>query len=110
MFIVQMQAIDDLLIEVLLSIEDAADTRIPQLKTFIPSKKNNNISNWHSEHKYYRDKAQFWRSVWLSAGRPQNGQLHILMRRTRNVYHLHIRISLATSIDGHQDNIPSYFD
>ena len=83
--------IDDLMIEVLLSIEDAADTHIPQLKTFISSKKNSNISNWNSELNCYRDKAQFWRSVWLSAGRPQNGQLHILMRRTHNIYPLHIR-------------------
>ena len=36
--------IDDLMIEVLLSIEDGADTHIPQPKTFISSKKNSNIS------------------------------------------------------------------
>ena len=75
----------------------------------------------------------------------QNGQLNILMRRTRNIYHLQIRKmkriqhrikrntllnaclnnngdlfkeikkqrkckkTIATSIDGHQDNIPIYF-
>lgn len=29
--------------------------------------------------------------VWLSAGKPQQGQLFMLMKKTRNVYHLQIR-------------------
>ena len=78
--------IDDLMIEVIHSMEEAADTHIPQPKTFNSSKKNSYIPNENSELKCYRDKAQFWRSVWLSASRPQNGQLHMLMRRTRNIY------------------------
>ena len=131
--------IDDLMIALLDSMELAADAHIPQLNTYSGKK------NWNSELNCYKDKAQFWRSVWLSAGRPQNGQLNILMRRTRNIYHLQIRKmkriqhrikrntllnaclnnngdlfkeikkqrkckkTIATSIDGHQDNIPIYF-
>ena len=39
----------------------------------------------------FRDKAYFWHSVWKSAGRPINCQLHSIMKKTRNVYHFHIR-------------------
>ena len=40
-----------------------------------------------------RRDAQFWHSVWISAGRPINTELHKLMKRTRNIYHLQIRKS-----------------
>ena len=63
------------------------DDLISQPIFFNSSKKNSYNPNWNSEFKFYRDKAQFWRAVWLSADRPQNGELHILMRRTRNIYH-----------------------
>ena len=33
----------------------------------------------------------FWNAVWQSAGRPLNTVPHSLMKRTRNVYHFHIR-------------------
>ena len=33
------------------------------------------------------NKAKFWHSVWTSAGRPVNTELHNFMKRTRNKYH-----------------------
>ena len=82
-------ALDDLMIEVLLSIEDVAKAHIPTPN--ISNKKSTCIPNWNSEIKCFKEKAQFWRAVWLSAGKPQNGQLHMLMKKTRNIYHLQIR-------------------
>ena len=39
----------------------------------------------------FKKDAQFWNSIWISAGRPLNTELHRIMKRTRNVYHLQIR-------------------
>ena len=63
------------------------------------------VSNPHSERsrskkivpglsefvKPFRDKAFFWSQVWKSAGRPLNCQLHSIMKRSRNLYHFHVR-------------------
>ena len=84
-------AIDELMIEVLQSMEVIADIQIPKPKISNSQKSNSSIPNWKTEIKPYREEAQFWHSVWISAGRPLNNQLHMLMKRTRNIYHLHIR-------------------
>ena len=49
------------------------------------------IPRWNEDIEPYRKDDLFWHSVWLSAGRPLHMQLHRVMKRTRNVYHLHIR-------------------
>ena len=49
------------------------------------------IPRWNEDIEPYRQDALFWHAVWLSAGRPINSELHNVMKRTRNMYHLHIR-------------------
>ena len=49
--------------------------------------------NWKEDIAPFRDKALFWSSVWVSAGKPKNNELHKIMKRTRNIYHFHIRKS-----------------
>lgn len=49
------------------------------------------IPGWTQYVKPFRDDAIFWHSVWMSAGKPQNCNLHLVMRRTRNKYHYAIR-------------------
>ena len=41
--------------------------------------------------KPHRETAHFWNSVWQSAGRPINTELHKIMKRTKNLYHYHVR-------------------
>ena len=137
-------ALDDLMLEVLHSMETTADSTMPK-PVGNSNKKNSTIPNWNNEIKYFKDNAQFWHSVWLSAGKPLNTHLHMIMKRTRNIYHLQIRKNkrmldrikrndllnsclrnngsifdeikkhrkcnktIATSIDGHNEDIPSYF-
>ena len=36
----------------------------------------------------FKENAYFWHSGWKSAGRPLNNQVHIIMKKTRNRYHL----------------------
>ena len=52
---------------------------------------NHQFSIGAREIQPYKEKALFWHAIWQSAGRPINTELHRIMKRTRNVYHLHIR-------------------
>ena len=38
-----------------------------------------------------RENARFWFSVWLSAGKPLNCELHKIMRRTKNIFHYQVK-------------------
>ena len=49
------------------------------------------IAFWAEDIEPFKQDAHFWHSVWHSAGRPINTELHKLMKRTRNIYHLQIR-------------------
>ena len=40
------------------------------------------ITKWRGEIVPFRDKALFWHSVWQSAGRPLNTELHKIMKKT----------------------------
>lgn len=87
--------IDDLMENVLMTLESSAKHHIPTPPNQCPSKSKSRdmIPNWKSDIQPYKDNAYFWFSVWLSAGKPINCQLHSIMKRTRNQYHLLIRRS-----------------
>ena len=51
----------------------------------------NRTPGWNEEVKPFRERARFWFSVWLSAGKPLNCELHNIMRRTRNVFHYQVK-------------------
>ena len=53
--------------------------------------KRNIIAGWKDDLKPYKDAALFWHAVWISAEKPINNELHKIMKRTRNIYHLQIR-------------------
>ena len=81
---------DNFVINILNTIKSTSDSYIP----FSGQKHNGNkspIFNWREEIQPYKEKALFWHAIWQSAGRPINTELHRIMKRTRNVYHLHIR-------------------
>ena len=62
-------------------------------KTSQIRKKKEPIALWQTDIEPFKRDAQFWHSVWISAGRPMNNELNRLMKRTRNIYHLQIRNS-----------------
>ena len=49
------------------------------------------VPGWKKEVKPFRDNAAFWFSVWKSADRPLNNELHKIMKKTRNLYHYQIK-------------------
>ena len=82
-------ACDDLLLGILKQI-DKLSIQCLTPKQSRRKKKENPIAFW-SEIEPFKKDAQFWHSIWISAGRPLNTELHRIMKRTRNVYHLQIR-------------------
>ena len=49
--------------------------------------KGNKTPGWNEQVRPFRENARFWFSIWLSAGKPMNCELHKIMRRTKNLYH-----------------------
>ena len=49
------------------------------------------VPGWREAVAPFRKDSLFWHSVWLSAGRPNRGQLYEIMKRTRNKFHHALR-------------------
>ena len=73
---------------ILSTIEYAADSgmKVNEIRAQKPK-----IPAWNDEIEPFRENAYFWHAIWLSAGKPLNNQLHQIMKKTRNRYHLVIR-------------------
>ena len=82
--------IDNYLLDLLDKIDSAAKECLP-LTSQKRGRQKTQIANWAVDVEPYKERAMFWHSVWLSAGRPMNTELHKIMKRTRNLYHLQIR-------------------
>ena len=48
-------------------------------------KMKHGITKWREEIVPFRDKALFWHSVWQSAGRPLNTELHKIMKKKQKL-------------------------
>ena len=84
-------ACDEHMLEILGCIEKAANECLPLHNSKVGNRHKNVIPRWNHDIKPFQDDAHFWHSIWQSAGRPLNCELHSLMKKTRNLYHLRIR-------------------
>ena len=86
------EKIDEFFICILNTIKTTADDCLPcNKKKKVGNSKKKPIAFWRDEVQPYKDKSMFWHSVWISAGRPINTELHRIMKRSRNAYHFQIR-------------------
>lgn len=92
------QMIDDFTFDVLYTLDNVAEKCLVK-----PIPTHNNVSNrpnipgWSDMVKPFRDDAIFWNSIWKSANKPINCELHNIMKRTRNLYHYKLRKCRRTS-------------
>jgi hypothetical protein len=49
------------------------------------------VPGWTEEVKPFKEKAYFWNQIWKSCGRPLNCEVHNIMKRSRNIYHLQLK-------------------
>ena len=83
---------DDYMLDILLSFEQAASEKLPKTKGFQAKElKKPQIPRWREDILPLKNDALFWNAVWISAGKPLNTNLHMIMKHTRNKYHLYIR-------------------
>ena len=64
------------------------------VKNFIPAKSSTNskrLPEWKNVVKPIKDDLDFCHSIWSSAGKPVNCQLHSIYRNLRHQYHYSIR-------------------
>ena len=85
--------IDTFVIELLENITDSGKETIPYdpPKNKSQSKSKKSTPGWKVFVEPFQDKAHLWHSIWDSAGRPINTELHRIMKKTRNEYHYQIR-------------------
>ena len=81
---------DEFMLEMLQVVENCASTNLPKPKQNRKRSKGS-ILAWSEEVQPFKEDAQFWHQVWISAGKPLITQLHLIMKRTRNIYHYQIR-------------------
>ena len=84
----------DLFVEELLqSLCDSGFETLPLStpKKRVPNSKRKVTAGWKQYVEPYQDNAKFWHAIWNSAGRPQNTELHNIMKRTRNRFHYQVR-------------------
>ena len=83
--------VDSFVIELLENVSRSGHETLPIITPKKKKNKKKNTAGWKEFVEPFQDKAHFWHSVWCSAGRPQNTELHRLMKHTRNVFHYQIR-------------------
>ena len=49
------------------------------------------VPGWKEQVEPFQQDARFWHAAWTSAGKPNQGDLHIAMARSRNQYHYAVR-------------------
>ena len=90
---------DSMVLDILVSIIEASHATIPMAggrradmcKPGTPRSQAGSIPGWNEEVEPFRDEALFSHSVWVSSGRPNKGNLHIQMAKSRNQYHYAVR-------------------
>ena len=69
---------------VLEDITEAAQETIPKNKPKAKNVKQKKLAGWKEYVEPHQEAAQFWFSIWKSAGKPLNNVLHGLMKKSRN--------------------------
>ena len=83
------QAIDWFTTETLEAVQRAGEKTLPFPKAGNTGKKS--TPGFVEKVKPHKETAYFWHNVWKSAGRPLNNQVHQIMKRTRNRYHMELK-------------------
>ena len=84
--------IDTFVEEILELLNEAGLEALPHSKPSLNgNSKRKKLAGWKEFVEPFQESARFWHSIWISAGKPINTELHQIMKRTRNKYHYQIR-------------------
>ena len=84
--------LDSYVVELMSFISESGHDAIP-VKESKPAKKpkSKSLAGWKDYVEPFQRNAQFWYSIWLSAGKPINTELHRIMKRAKNIFHYQVR-------------------
>ena len=85
--------LDLLAASVMESVQEVAEVTLPRSRGGGGSEgeQEKRVPGWKEEVEPLREKAYFGSQVWKSCGRPINCEIHNVMKKSRNVYHLHLK-------------------
>ena len=98
---------DSLMLDVLCSVVESSHTVIPLAGGSRGGGQNKSgltsgcVPGWEEEVKSFQEEARFWHAAWQSNGRPNRGDLHTAMARSRNQYHYAVRRA-SKSVEQHK--------
>ena len=78
----------------------------------MPLIKNNTntcIPGWSEHAKLEKEQSLFWHWIWLEAGKPFNGVLYQIMKRTRHKYHYTVRLIKTNKINLQKEKLTEHF-
>ena len=84
-------AIDWFAAEIMEAVQRAGEETLPFPKAGKQRKGKKPTPGFDVKVKPFKEDAYFWHSIWKSSGRPMNNQLHNIMKRTRNRYHMEFK-------------------
>ena len=80
------EAVNWFTLEIMEAIQSAGEETLPFPKA---GKGGRNVTpGFNDRVRHFKETSFFWHQVWKSAGCPLNTELHKIMKKTRNVYHL----------------------
>ena len=89
-------------------IRDVSEAFLKAAKATIPhtsERKSGHIPGWNEFIEPVRRKSLLWHNIWVECGRPKNGLVADIMRKTRASYHYAIRNTMKNE----QEIVNSYF-
>ena len=85
---------DSVVLDILCSVVESSHSVIPMAggsKTCTGRSKSGlksvSVPGWDKEVQPFQEDARFWHAIWISAGKPNKGDLHTAMARSRNQLH-----------------------
>ena len=82
---------DDHVLNILTSLIESSYSAVPLNKRSRPRDSSSRIPGWKVHVEPFRQDSMFWHSVWLSAEKPNSGQLFQLISWSRNKYQYAVR-------------------
>ena len=84
---------DKFVLDILSTIIEVSHECIPLNNTKKLGSTHQHIPEWNSVIRPLKEDSLFWHSVWLSAGRPSTGGLHMVMCHVRSKYHRAVKLA-----------------
>ena len=87
------------------AVDSSVKNNIPMSNHANKPRRGSVVPGWSEYVKPYREKAQFWHSIWVSLRRPRVGEVYNVMKHTRNLFHYAVRKVKKNREKIEQDNM-----